>query len=376
MILQTLDIKDNCKGIFHRGSFLFDNVEETANRYFLAWKHSPLLDDEKFRYLFLSIKDDDLSPYCHDPELFLEYKKKMQAQQKAALSAKVSLEEECFFDLLPEHQLTKWFRIRQQALENLYGATKKEDDYDILHKAHVLTTNISHQEITFGDKKGRVLYNIFGSATGRLTTKRGSVPVLTLKKEQRQLLKPQNDAFVELDLNAAEIRMLMALSGREQPQGDIHEHLQQELSLTSIKRSEFKERLFAWLYNPNSSDTTFDRFFSRETFRDFFAAEDELLTTPFGRRLAVEERKAQNYLLQSTTSDQVLENAYKIQKMLKGTNSKIAFTLHDSIILDMAKKDAIMLRDIKQQFEQTRWGNFLSTCKIGKTFGDLKELKI
>lgn len=344
--------------------------------YNVAWKHSSILEDEKFRYLYLSLKDDDLSPYCHDPELFLLYKRKMEAHMKASVTAKISLEDECFFDLLPEHQLTRWFRIRQQALENLYGMTKKEDDYDILHKAHVLTTNIAHQDINFGDKKGRVLYNIFGSATGRLTTKRGSVPVLTLKKEQRQLLRPQNDAFIELDLNAAEIRMLMALSGREQPQGDIHEHLQKEIFGGWGKRSEFKERLFAWLYNPNSDDTVFDDFFSRETFRDFFAQDDEVLTTPFGRRLAVDERKAQNYLLQSTTSDQVIENAYKIQKMLKNKKSKIAFTLHDSIILDMAQEDAIMVKDIKQQFEQTRWGNFVSTCKIGKTFGDLKELKI
>jgi len=101
-----------------------------------------------------------------------------------------------------------------------------------------------------------------------------------------------------------------------------------------------------------------------------------VLQTPFGRRLAVDERKAQNYLLQSTTSDQVIENAYKIQKMLKNKKSKIAFTLHDSIILDMAQEDAIMVKDIKRQFEQTRWGNFVSTCKIGKTFGDLKELKV
>ena len=376
MILQTLDIKDNCKGIFHEGEFLIDERFDLINKYSVAWKHSPLLDDEKFRYLYLTIKDDDLSPYCHDPDIFLIYKKKIEAHMKASIAAKVSLQEECFFDLLPEHQLKKWFHIRQQALENLYKMTKKEDDYDILHKIHVLTTNIAQQNITFGTKTGRVLYNIFGSATGRLTTKRGSVPVLTLKKEQRELLKPQNDAFVELDLNAAEIRMLMALSGREQPQGDIHEHLQSEIFGGWGKRSEFKERLFAWLYNPNSDDSVFDQFFSRQTFRYFFAAEDEILKTPFGRRLVVDERKAQNYLLQSTTSDQVLENAYKIQKMLKGKKSKIAFTLHDSIILDMAQEDAIMLRDIKNQFETTRWGNFVSTCKIGKNFGNLKELQL
>jgi len=42
----------------------------------------------------------------------------------------------------------------------------------------------------------------------------------------------------------------------------------------------------------------------------------------------------------------------------------------------MSKKDAIMLRDIKEQFEETPWGPFKSTCKIGKTFGHLKDLVI
>ncbi len=376
MILQTLDIKDNCKGIFHEGNFMLENTEDLVKKYSVAWKHSSILEDENFRYLYLSLKDDDLSRYCVDPELFMTYQSKMEAHYKASITAKVSLKEECFFDLLPQHQLVKWFNIRQQALDNLNKMTKKEDDYDILHKIHVLTTNIAQQNIRFGTKNGRVLYNIFGSSTGRLTTRRGSVPVLTLKKEQRELLTPQNDAFIELDLNAAEVRMLMALSGREQPQGDIHEWVVKNVFDGEIERPKAKVELFAWLYNPSNSKSRFDQIFSRQIFRDFFAPEDEVLTTPFGRRLVVEERKAQNYLLQSTTSDQVLENAYKIQKMLRGKKSTIAFTLHDSIILDMSQEDAIMLRDIKSQFEQTRWGSFISTCKIGKNFGNLKELEV
>ena len=62
--------------------------------------------------------------------------------------------------------------------------------------------------------------------------------------------------------------------------------------------------------------------------------------------------------------------------MLNGKKSTVAFTLHDSIILDMSQEDAIMLRDIKSQFEKTRWGNFTSTCKIGRDFGSLKEIKL
>ena len=376
MILQTLDIQNNCKGVFQAGKFYFDDVDHIVNKSNVAWKHSELLDEEKYEYLFLSLRGEDLSPYCDDPELFVSYKNKMEAHQRAAHTAKVDLQDECFFDLLPEHQLVRWFEIKQRALENILKTTTKQDDYDILHKAHVLTTNISKQDITFGSKKGKVIYDIFGSATGRLTTKRGSVPVLTLKKGQRELLKPQNDAFIELDLNAAEVRMLMALSGQEQPSGDIHEWVVENVFNGEIERSKAKVELFAWLYNPSNSKSDFDKFFSRTIFRDFYFYEDKVLTTPFGRKLIVEERKAQNYLLQSTTSDQVLENAYKIQKMLNGKKSTVAFTLHDSIILDMSQEDAIMLRDIKSQFEKTRWGNFTSTCKIGRDFGSLKEIKL
>ena len=162
---------------------------------------------------------------------------------------------------------------------------------------------------------------------------------------------------------------------RDRPKGDIHEWVVRNVFDGELERSKAKVELFAWLYNPSNSKSRFDQIFSRQIFRDFFASEEGLLTTPFGRRLTVDERKAQNYLLQSTTSDQVIENAYKIQKILKGSKSTIAFTLHDSIILDMSREDVIMLREIKKQFEATRWGSFPSTCKIGKNFGNLKEFK-
>ena len=377
MILQTLDIQDNCSGIFSNGTFKFENFSNLLEEHTIAWKHSPVLDDERYKYLYLLTRGRDISLYSSDPELFSKTRESLLAQRKAAKSAKIDLTEACFFDLLPEHQFIRWFSLREQALENLNKMEKQGPDYDILHKIHVLSTAIARQDIHFGgNKKGRVLYNIFGSATGRLTTEKTSVPVMTMRREQRELLRPQNDVFVELDLNAAEIRMLIALSGRNQPEGDIHEWVVKNVFEDNITREQAKVQLFAWLYNPSNSKSDFDKFFSREIFRDFYFSGEGLLTTPFGRRLSVEERKAQNYLLQSTTSDQVLENAYKIHKMLKDKKTNIAFTLHDSIILDMSKEDAIMLRDIKRQFEKTRWGNFVSTCKIGKTFGTLKELKI
>lgn len=377
-VLQTLDFQKNCTGVFYEGKIVLNPDPSIYKHYNINWKHSEKLslDPERtYIYVLLSNKHE-LTDFSNDPLSFLKLQKEIGFHKKAAVTAKVELDNTCIFSVIPEHKLNKYFTLRQQALESALDCLSKQSEYSILHKAHELTSTISKQNILYNKEKKKIYYNIFGSATGRLTTQKGSLPILNLKKEQRYLLTPQNDAFVELDLNAAEVRMLMALSGKKQPEGDIHEHLQKEIFGGWGKRSEFKERLFAWLYNPSSEDNVFDEYFSRETFRDFFRVEEQLLITPFGRHLSVEERKAQNYLLQSTTSDQVIENAHRIQQMLHGKKTKIAFTLHDSIVLDMSQEDAIMLRDIKEKFEYTRWGNFKSTCKIGRNFGELKEIKI
>ena len=375
MILQLLNREQSCDILYHNGE-LEKISDHNLKNYSCVWKHHPILHDENYTYLCVLAGKKSVEEYSDSKSLYLDLQNQIRAHKKASITAKVSLEEFCFYDLIPEHTLKKWLETQKSCLEKIYAVEKKGEDYNILHKAHVLVENISTQNVSYGSKKGKVKYDIFGSATGRLTTKKGSVPILTLKKSQRKLLEPQNDAFVELDLNAAEVRMLIALSDQEQPQGDIHEWVAKQVFNDEISRSQAKVELFAWLYNPSNSKSRFDKIFSRQIFRDFFNSEDEVLTTPFGRRLPVDERKAQNYLLQSTTSDQVIENAYKIQKILKGSKSTIAFMLHDSIILDMAQEDAIMLKEIKNQFEKTRWGKFKSTCKIGKDFGNLKELNI
>ena len=68
-----------------------------------------------------------------------------------------------------------------------------------------------------------VNYDLFGSKTGRLTTKMGSVPIMNLKTEIKDIVEPKWDCFVEFDFNAAEIRAMISLMGQKQPQEDIHE---------------------------------------------------------------------------------------------------------------------------------------------------------
>jgi hypothetical protein len=376
-IIQILDIEKNCKGVFYNNKIV-ESSQDLLKSCSTAWKYSPILKDIEQKYIFLYLlkKDENLEDFCTNPDLYREYEDKISAHSRASIAAKISLSKACFLDAIPEHQLLGWLSCRNNALENCLSRLEKQEDYQILHKAHVLTMEISARNLCFNGKIGSVKYDIFGSATGRLTTKKGSIPVLTLSKGQRAGLTPQNDAFVELDLNAAEVRMLLALSGKTQPTEDIHDWTSREIFSSNLTRDEVKKKTFAWLYNFSAPENQLDKFFSRQIFRDFFDIKKESLITPFGRKLKVDERRAQNYLLQSTTSDQVIENAYNIEKMLKNKKSSIAFTLHDSIVIDMAKEDVIMLKSIKEVFEKTRWGKFTSTCKVGKNFGSLKEIRL
>ncbi len=374
MILQTLDIRDNCRGAFYENRLVIEPDPNFYKNFNIAWKHSKFFDDLDFTYLYLFTRGEDIGKYSTNPEQYQECINTVRAQEKAASLAKIDLRGECFFDLFPKSKLEKYFSCRLDALKNMYANVKKPSDYDILHKAHVLCTTIRNQQIIFRNKRRNINYNIFGTSTGRLSTRPKTLPILNLKKEDRQHLRPSNSLFVELDYNAAEIRMLLALAGSKQPSEDIHSFNMEVLKSKNTNRQKAKERFFAWLYNPEAKDSKLEKIYNKNIYKNYYA--DGVIKTPFGRELIVEEKKALNYLTQSTTSDMVIENSYKIQKFLKNKKSKIAFLLHDSIILDFSREDIPLLKEIKHIFEETRWGTFLTSSKIGKNFLEMKEVEI
>ena len=393
MIFQALDSKEECFGIFADGRLIFDNQPENLSA---TWKYSPSVFSQKeIEYAYVLSSGATLSEMC--PE-FLEEEwsaaeSKMKAFFRSFSCAKVSLDENCFFDMVPNKFLHDYYSLRNEITRHTLQTCKKQKNYNFLASVHEMIETIASQKLnidsnalnkkmhqiktrSFSQKLVKispfVRYNMFGSKTGRLTNVKRTFPILTMDKEHRCVIKPKNDLFVELDYNGAEIRTLLALSGKEQPAGDIHQWNVDNLTSGNTSRHEMKERFFAWLYNPSARDEAIEKHYDRNVSDDFW--DGDIVSTPYGREIPADKHHSLNYLIQSTTNDLVLENALKIFDYLSDKETNIAFTVHDSVVLDFKASEFKSLLPIVEMFENTRFGNFKANVSAGKDYGNLKEI--
>tara|TARA_R100000908_G_C3715865_1_gene120621 strand:+ start:234 stop:824 length:591 start_codon:yes stop_codon:yes gene_type:complete len=196
-----------------------------------------------------------------------------------------------------------------------------------------------------------------------------------VKKELRKLIKPKNDWYLSLDYNGAEIRTLLALSGQEQPQDDIHTwNIINVLKRADIPREEAKTIFFSWLYNPDSKIIN-THHYDREKVLDKWY-DGVYISTPFDRKIKIDKRRALNYLIQSTTSDVVLERACRIDKFLKGKKSFISHIVHDEIVIDLCNEEREIIVKIKEIFADTRLGKYMVNLSAGLNYLEMNELTL
>lgn len=138
-------------------------------------------------------------------------------------------------------------------------------------------------------------------------------------------------------------------------------------------RENAKKKAFQWLYGKTSANKTLEEVYDKEKIKkDWF--HHDFVRTPFGRAIECDEDHAINYVIQSTTADVVYENTSKINELLENRKTYVAFIIHDCIVLDMSKKDLDLIDDLVDTFSSTRFGDFKSSIKAGKTLGNLKEI--
>ena len=322
----------------------------------VTWKHSETLCAGAYDYCSVLARTDTIDDVC-PLELSTEWQKvdsKLKAVHKAFVTSQVDLDEHCFFDLVPQQFLLDYFSVRESIMKHIYETTEITDNFRFDCTLHEMLSEISTKEIKLDYnflntnrhklkvrnlieklKKTNpyIKYKQFGTATGRLTVTPSSFPIMTLDKDVRDVVLPDNDWILELDYNAAEIRVFLGLSGHEQPEGDLH-----KWNSTFLKkdRQHAKRSVIAYMYGGKSLDVgELEELYNAKSVKEkHYDPQSEEVTSLFGRKIKSDDFHAVNYTIQSSTAEIVFRNMVKINDLLKNRKSSVKFCLHDSIVFD------------------------------------------
>ena len=403
MLFQTLDDKKDCVGVYLDGEMVYDTLPEGLTQ---TWAHSTFLNDTGVEYAKLYCHGLSLEQAC-PPHLRIQWeaiRSKLRAYFRSFNFAKVSLDENCFFDLVPKQFLLDYCEVKNRITQHVFDTYEKPANYEFMSDLAEVLDEIRYQKLNidlegirpiYHKKETRKFiktlkkyspyckYNMWGTKTGRLTNIHGTFPVLTLDKRYRAVLQPTNDWFLELDYNAAELRVALALAGQDQPEEDIHEWNIQNI-FGDIERQEAKRRIFAWLYgrkNVTSSldinDGTVEKLLAEAYRREEIIGQHWTGThvaTRFGRTIDSDHHHALSYIIQSSCVDITLRRLIDLHRRLRGCASRIAFTLHDSIVIDLASEERKMIPELINLFADTELGQFKVNTKVGRDFGNMVDL--
>jgi len=394
LYFQVLDEKYECVGVYLDEKMHYDEMPSGLSK---TWKYTRALEEsQNIEYASLYCGKKTLSQVC--PDEFANRLNKVLERLKAFFTsfkhAKISLYDNCFFDMVPERFLLEYCYLKNEITKHVLENYEKPKNYDFLANLSRVTEDIRYSKLNvdtstldsrLGSEKTRnfikklskidhhINYDVFGTITGRLTTRPKSFPILTLDKDHRCVVKPKNDLFVELDYNSAEIRTLLALQGLPQPKSDIHTWIRKNVFKGQITREETKRKVFAWLYNPEAKNEKLEKLLNKQKVLDEYW-DGEYLNTFYDRRISADEKHALNYLIQSTTSDLFLRGVIKIWKLIRDRKSNVAFTIHDSLVLDYSEEDKELLNQIIETFSKNELGNFKVNVSMGKNFGAMKKI--
>lgn len=393
-VFTVLDSKKECLGYYYDG-----NIKEYREKsQHVTWDYNPLFGNDPVECVKLYGEGKSLTDLC--PSHLVDEWDRMQKRKEAFYNgvrvSKIDVGNVCTEDILPRWFIRDYSQVKCDIIEWIFNNEERPSSYsrmleleklfaDIKSNRLVVDLNIMKKEISSllvrnNLKKLRgvdntLSYNQFGSITGRLTLEKGSFPILNLPKNFRKVLKPSNDLFVEFDYNAAELRTMLSLLGVEQPVEDIHDWNMRYIFKGSCTREEAKKRAFAWLYNPHSTDTLLNKAYDRDEVLSKYW-DGTKVTTPFGRVIEAGEHYALNYLIQSTTSDLVLEQVLQVGEFIKETPAKIVFLIHDSFVLDIPLESRYNIPEIKNIFASNRLGDYMVGVSAGRDFGNMQEIKV
>jgi len=387
MFFQFFNNKSGCINFYRDSQFLKD-IDDKCK---ITWRHGLPLAGKNIDFAQIYVSGQELDDVCPE-HLKKEWGKLQTKLYNFFISfeiGKINIHDVCFFDLLPEKFLKNYCETKNKICQWVIDNNKKPEHYDMMKNILDFITEIETRELNLNWSKlntsniksrallkrknaipSKVQYDPWKTITGRLATTPNSFPILTINKESRSIIRPQNDLFLELDYNSAELRTAFGLLKLDQPTIDIHDWISEKVFEGKFTREKSKEKTFAWLYNAKASNKKLEKIFDKQKILDYHY-DGNCVNTIYNRNIEVDEKKALNYIIQSTTSDLVLTQAMKINKLIE--KSFIAFVVHDSIVIDVDRSDQGKLNEIIDVFSKTDLGIFKTNVSLGKSFGSMRR---
>jgi hypothetical protein len=215
-----------------------------------------------------------------------------------------------------------------------------------------------------------VIYDRFGTVTGRLTVESGP-NILLLKKELRSIIKPSTPggSIISIDFSSLEARILLYESGGSCEGEDLYSSISAKLG--GIPRAAVKAAVLAELYGSSRNSLALTLGMTNEALSNFIRkvgevidtrkllarlksqfSKEGVITNKYGRRIEVSRPQDNifiNYYAQSTGVDVSLTGFNKVLGDLGTDGIRPLFILHDALILDVRQdriKDVEMMKSV------------------------------
>ena len=147
MHFQILDDKEECLGIYVAGRIEKDYSDIPLTH---TWGYSPLMYGKDVEYAQIYCNGQSLGEVCPE-ELKPEWKRvssKLRAFLRSFAAAKISLDDHCFYDLVPQRFLLEFYETKARIAQSVFERYEKPENYDFLVDVVAMTHGVGMQHLS------------------------------------------------------------------------------------------------------------------------------------------------------------------------------------------------------------------------------------
>lgn len=332
-----------------------------------SWQFCPSITNENVDYAYFYVDGKSVENiFEEDKKEYIEAKNKVFAHLKALNVCRLDLHVKPWWKYI-QKEVADYLNIKNKITKKIFETYEKPLYHDLL-----LNTQKLIHDIQLKSTDHQIIYNLFGTINGRMTTKKGSLPVLTMRRVERNIIKPQNDSFLSMDMNAMEPRTFLGLLNYEQPINDFYGWIKKEIYNREKDRTEIKKEFISWLYG-NYKNDKYDSIFDKRKVVDKYY-DGQNVKNIYGKVIScLDKDKALNYIVASTAAYVFYEQCIKLHQYLKSKKTYIKLLLHDDVLIDCDETEEIV-KEMLEIYVDTRFGKFSTNMRVGLDWQNMERL--